>query len=146
MVNIQMLKIRVIAVGKIKSGPIRELVEDYASRIKHYQQIECVAVKDEQSTIKALGPDDILIACDAKGEQKTSEQVASLLETYQKRNIKNLIFFIGGPEGINAELKQKADKLLSFSKMTFPHELAQAILLEQIYRACTIIRGERYHK
>ncbi|MFH1873748.1 MAG: 23S rRNA (pseudouridine(1915)-N(3))-methyltransferase RlmH [Pseudomonadota bacterium] len=141
-----MLKLRVVAVGKIKSGSIRELVNDYAGRIAHYLPIECIAVKDEQSTLKALGPDDILIACDANGEQKTSEQFASLLEAYQKRNIKNLIFFIGGPEGIDSKLKQKADKLLALSKMTFPHELAQAILLEQIYRACTILRGEKYHK
>ncbi len=141
-----MLKIRIIAVGKIKSGPIKELAEDYVARIAHYFPVESITVKDEQSTLKSLHQDDILIACDEKGEQKTSEQLAELLDSYQKRNIRNLIFFIGGPEGINEKLKKRANQILSLSKMTFPHELAQAMLVEQIYRGCTILRGEKYHK
>jgi 23S rRNA (pseudouridine1915-N3)-methyltransferase len=144
--KVKVIKLRIVAIGKIKSKPIRELTEDYAARIKHYFPIDCIDVKDEQSTLKSLKEGDLLVVCDERGDEKSSEELAGFIETCQKSSVRNLIFFIGGPEGIQKELKQKADKLLSLSKMTLPHELAQAILLEQIYRACTILRGEKYHK
>ena len=140
------MKIRIIAVGKIKSKPVKELAGDYASRLVHYFPFERVDAKDEKAAIKMIGKTDHLIVCDETGQQKTSPELANLFSMYERRRIKRIVFFIGGPEGVGAEMKKRADYILSLSRMTFPHEMAQAILLEQVYRAATILKGEAYHK
>lgn len=141
-----MLKIRIIAVGKTKSRPIRELVGDYTSRIKHYISIELAEVKNASSTIKSLKRGDCLVVCDERGKNMRSTELASFLDEKKRGANENLIFYIGGPDGVEPEIRKKAKEFLSLSKMTFPHEFAQAILLEQIYRACTILNNESYHK
>ena len=140
------MKLRVIAEGKIKSPPIRELVGDYASRIKHYFPLERLEVKDEKSALSLFEEKDHLVVCDEQGQQKTSQELAKFITTQQQRRVKRLVFYIGGPTGVSQEIKSRANTLLSLSRMTFPHEMAQSILLEQIYGACTILKGEAYHK
>jgi 23S rRNA (pseudouridine1915-N3)-methyltransferase len=141
-----MMKIRIIAVGKIKSKPVKELAGEYAARLVHYFPTERIDAKDENAALKMIDKDDHLIVCDENGQQKSSVELANLFSMYKQRRIKRIVFFIGGPEGAGPEIKKRADYLLALSKMTFPHEMAQAILLEQIYRACTILAGEAYHK
>lgn len=141
-----MMKLRVVAVGKIKSKPIRELAGEYASRLIHYYPLERIDAKDEKAAVKMIEKDDHLIVCDENGQQKTSVELAATLTMFERRRVKRLVFFIGGPEGVGPGVKKRADSLLALSKMTFPHEMAQAILLEQIYRAATILKGEAYHK
>lgn len=140
------MKVRVLAVGKIKSKAVRDLAGEYASRLVHYFSFERVDVKDENAALKSIEKTDHLIVCDENGQQKTSVELAKLFSMYEQRRIKRIVFFIGGPEGVGPEVKKRADYLLALSKMTFPHEMAQAILLEQIYRAATILKGESYHK
>jgi len=141
-----MMKLRIIAVGKIKSKPVKDLVGEYASRLVHYFPTERIDAKDEKAAIKMIDKGDHLVVCDENGQQKTSPELANLFSMYERRRIKRVVFFIGGPEGVGAEMKKRADYALALSKMTFPHEMAQAILLEQIYRAATILKGEAYHK
>ena len=140
------MKLRIIAVGKIKSKPVRALAGEYASRLVHYFPLERVDVKDEAGALKIIEENDCLIVCDENGQQKNSPELAKYIDTNIRRREKRLVFFIGGPEGVGPELKKRADQILALSKMTFPHEMAQAILLEQIYRAATILKGEAYHK
>ncbi len=141
-----MMKLRIVAVGKIKSKPIRELAGEYGSRLIHYYPIERIDAKDEKAALKMIAKDDHLVVCDETGQQKTSVELANMLSMFERRRVNRLVFLIGGPEGVSSEIKKRADYLLSLSKMTFPHEMAQAILLEQIYRAATILKGEAYHK
>lgn len=140
------MKLKIIAEGKMKSSPVRELAGDYASRIKHYFPFERHEVKDESAALKMIEKNDFLIVCDEQGQQKSSTELAKYLSNCQQRRIKRLVFYIGGPTGVGEELKRRANHLLALSRMTFPHEMAQSILLEQIYRACTILKGEAYHK
>jgi 23S rRNA (pseudouridine1915-N3)-methyltransferase len=141
-----MMKLRVIAEGKIRSSPIKDLAGDYASRIKHYFPFERREAKGEMAAFKMIEKNDFFVLCDEKGEQKSSLELAGFLANCQQRRIKRLVFYIGGPVGIGPKFKERANHVLALSRMTFPHEMAQSILLEQIYRACTILKGEAYHK
>lgn len=141
-----MMKIRVIAEGKIKTKPVRELAGLYSSRITHYLPLESVDVKDEKAALKLMGKDDYLVVCDENGQQKTSVELARFMAELQRKRVGRLVFYIGGPAGVGREFKSHAKQLLALSKMTFPHEMAQVFLLEQVYRACTILAGEAYHK
>lgn len=139
----RVMKLRVIAVGKLKSGAMAELVDDYAGRLAHYMPFELVIVKDE-SGVK-LDRDDFLVVCDEHGDQTTSRGFSEFVSRHQRAGTKRLTFYIGDAKGVGKEMKEKARAVISLSKMTFTHELARVILLEQLYRACTIIRGEKYH-
>ncbi len=138
------MKIKLVAVGKLKKGYIREGVRDYVSRIKHYVPFETVETKEERimQFLKENRPNVLL---DRKGKMMSSEEFSEFVENFML-NGKDLSFFIGGAEGFSDEERQSADFMISFSEMTFPHELARLMLAEQIYRALTIIRGEKYHK
>ena len=137
------MKLRVAAIGKLKSKAIAELVEDYSERIGHYMPFELTVAKDDASL--KLDRDDFLVVCDENGDQPSSKGLAEFLSQHQRVGTKRLTFFIGDAKGVMPVMKAKARATLSFSKMTFPHELARVILLEQLYRACTILRGEKYH-
>lgn len=137
------MKLRVIAIGKLKSKAMAELVGDYAGRLSRYMSFELNVFKDEPS-IK-LDKDDFLVVCDEHGDETTSQGLAGFLAQHQRVGTKRLTFFVGNAKGVGKEIQQKARTLISLSKMTFPHELARVILLEQLYRACTILKGEKYH-
>lgn len=137
------MKIKVTAIGKLKSKAIADLVDDYSKRIGHYMPFELVTAKDEGSV--KLDRDDFLVICDEHGGETTSKGLADFLAQHQRVGTKKLTFFIGDAKGVGEEMKKKGRTILSFSKMTFPHELARVILLEQLYRACTILKGEKYH-
>ena len=140
------MKLLVLAIGKIKSKPLAELAADYAARLGHYVTFENVACRDEAAALAKLTPADRFVVLDAKGKQYASEGLAALLAEHQGRGTKRLVFFIGGPEGVGEKVCARAHEFLSLSKMTLPHELAQVVLLEQLYRAMTILKGEPYHK
>jgi len=137
------MKVKVVAIGKLKSMPIAELVEDYKNRIDRYLSFDLVAYKDEPSV--KLDKDDFLVVCDENGEETTSKGLADFIARHQSIGTKKLTFFVGDAKGVGKVMKERSKTTLSLSKMTFTHEMARAILLEQIYRACTILRGEKYH-
>ena len=134
-----MLKIRVLAVGKIKERYIQEGVQDYQKRLKPFLSVEIIELKSVESVERYAGSNTYLL--DAAGKESASEEFAQLL----KKQDGELQFIIGDAEGFSPELKKKF-KLMSLSKMTFPHEMCQLFLVEQIYRACMINNNRQYHK
>jgi len=137
------MKVKVIAIGKLKSKGVAELVEDYKGRLGRYLTFELVVARDESSV--KLDKDDFLVVCDEHGEETTSKGLSDFIARHQSIGTKKLVFYIGDAQGVGKVLKERARASLSLSRLTFTHEMARAILLEQIYRACTILRGEKYH-
>lgn len=137
------MKIKVIAIGKLKSRTMAELVSDYSNRLSHYVPFELTVVKSED--VVKVDAGDYLVVCDEQGHEMTSQNLANFILMHQNLGTRRLVFFIGDAIGVGQKMKGIAKKILSLSKMTFPHELARVILAEQLYRACTILRGERYH-
>jgi len=140
------MKISVMAVGKIKSRHIKALADDYASRLSRYILAEISVVRNDAKALEKIAPSDFVIVLDERGKEMTSKNLAEFLTGHQARGTKNMVIFIGGPDGTDEQLKMRANFILSLSNMTLPHELAQAVLLEQLYRACSINRGEPYHR
>ena len=150
--------IKVITVGNIKEKYLRDAIEEYTKRIKKYTNIEIIEVKDEglveeQKSIlleaekikKYLTPKDYLITLEIEGKQYTSLEFAEKINQIQIEN-SNIVFIIGGSYGLSQEIKNMSKLHLSFSKMTFPHQLFRVLLLEQIYRSYKILNNESYHK
>ena len=150
--------IKIITVGTIKEKYLKEAIEEYLKRLKKYTNIELIEVKDEglveeQKAInlegekinKYLSPKDYIITLEIEGKAFSSEEFASKLNQIQIEN-SNIVFIIGGSYGLSDEIKNKSKLHLSFSKMTFPHQLFRVFLLEQIYRAYKIMNNESYHK
>lgn len=150
--------IKIITVGSIKEKYLKEAIDEYMKRLKKYTNIELVEVKDEglveeQKSIlleaekikKHLSPKDYVITLEIEGREYTSLEFAEKINQIQIEN-SNIVFIIGGSYGLSQELKQSSKMHLSFSKMTFPHQLFRVLLLEQIYRAFKILNNESYHK
>ena len=137
---------RLITVGKFKVGPHQKIASDYIERLGHYLPFELLVVKNEEEVLKRIGPDDFFIVMDERGQEMISTQFANFIEERQIRSTKYLTFVVGPAHGLTDHVKLKADMKLSLSRFTMQHDLATLVLLEQIYRACTIIRGEPYHK
>lgn len=118
---------------------------DYLERIKYYISIEVIEVTEEKLP-KFISKENYNIILDEKGNELTSVELSQFIQKLLSSQSKDIAFFIGGAEGFSSEVKGKGDYTLSLSKLTLPHELARVILLEQIYRAFTIINNEKYHK
>ena len=144
----------------MKSAPLREACQAYQQRSRRYLKFEVREVRDGsrrdsqaqharriegQSLLRAVPSDAVLVALTRDGQAMTSDDFARQLEEWQHRN-RDVAFVIGGAHGLDAAVLDAADQKLSLSAMTLPHEIARLTLLEQLYRACTIIRGEPYHK
>ncbi|HKU24049.1 MAG TPA: 23S rRNA (pseudouridine(1915)-N(3))-methyltransferase RlmH [Candidatus Sulfotelmatobacter sp.] len=145
------MKIRIVWIGKTREPAIASLTEEYLTRIARYVQVEGVAVRDEQDLLaksghsKKAGSKSTLVLLDSSGKEFSSEQFAKFLGDHQDRNPLPLTFAIGGADGFSPAAKAAAHSLISMGKMTLAHELARVVLLEQIYRAFTILKGHPYH-
>lgn len=150
--------IKVITVGTIKEKYLKDAIEEYMKRLKKYTNIELIEVKDEglveeqkamqleaEKILKYITPKDYIITLEIEGKSFTSEEFSEKLNQIQIEN-SNIVFIIGGSYGLSKEIKEKSKLHLSFSKMTFPHQLFRVFLLEQIYRAYKILNNESYHK
>lgn len=150
--------IKIITVGTIKEKYLKEAIEEYKKRLSKYTALELIEVKDEgfveekkamtleaEKIIKYISPRDYIITMEIEGNMYTSEEFSKKLDKIQTEN-SNIVFIIGGSYGLSDEVKSKAKLHMSFSKMTFPHQLFRVFLLEQIYRAYKIINNESYHK
>lgn len=144
--------IKILCVGKIKESYLDDLIKDYKKRIGKYIKIEIIELKDDinydkeiNNLIKNIKKSDYNIGLDLKGKMYSSIEFAEKIDEILPRN-SNITFIIGGSLGLNDEIRNLCDELISFSKMTFPHGLFRGILLEQIYRACKINNHEMYHK
>jgi len=126
------------------------LTDEYLKRLSHYADTQGIALKDESALQKlcsgnARSARNTLVLLDSRGKQLSSEEFAKFLGDYQDRNPLPLLFAIGPANGFTAEIRQEANLLLSLGKMTVAHELARVVLLEQLYRAFTILKGHPYH-
>lgn len=143
------MKLKIAWIGKTKEPAIQSLSGEYLKRISRYAQVEGVSLRDEAALLHIAGPSarskSTLVLLDSRGKEYSSEQFAKFLADHQDRNPLPLIFSIGGADGFSPQAKSAAQHLISLGKMTLPHELARLILLEQIYRAFTILKGHPYH-
>lgn len=138
------MRIVVLAEGKLKDKPLRQLVDDYLERIRKYSRCEEIEVRDGAALLKAVPADATLVALEVGGESLTSRALAERLGRWIERGKGIVVFAIGGAEGLPASLVQRADARLSLSSLTLPHRLARLILVEQLYRGFSILRGEPY--
>ncbi len=160
-----MLKVTVVAVGKIKEKFLTAAIEEYAKRLSLYCNFEVVEVKDEKTPdnptdteknavldreaeriMSKIPKGAKVVALCVEGKQMTSEKFADMIEKSSVEGTSHLVFVIGGSMGLSERVKKLSDVRLSFSEMTFPHMLMRVILAEQIYRGFTIISGKTYHK
>ena len=155
------MKIRILTVGKPGNSNWASLSEMYLNRIQHYVPVKTDFIRPEKISsqpvsqilnneadrlIKKIDTKHYNIVLDKSGDTFTSEKFARFFEQQFTGGFKNITFIIGGPHGLSTKIIRSAHKKISFSQMTFAHDLALIILLEQIYRAQTILRGEKYHK
>lgn len=150
--------IKIITVGSIKEKYLKEAIEEYSKRLKKFTSIEIIEVKDEglvepskaiqlegEKIQKNINPKDYLITLEIDGKELTSLELSDLINKTSINN-SDITFIIGGSYGLDDSIKQLSNYKLSFSKLTFPHQLFRLILLEQIYRSYKIINNETYHK
>lgn len=150
----------IVCVGKIKEDYIKKGIEDYTKRISRFMKITIIEMPDEncnsdpaaaarlegEKILEKIPQNSYIIALDISGKEFDSEEFATKIEKIFTSGKNNICFVIGGSVGLSDEVKAKADSVVSFSRMTFPHQLFRLILLEQIYRSCKINRNETYHK
>lgn len=153
----QQLKLSVISIGKDRSGLFVPGVNEYAQRLSHGFKVQLLELPESRATgakakaeegqaiLDALSAKDTLVALDERGKSLSSIEFAKWLSQKQMQG-RDVAFAIGGDEGLSETLRTQAALVLSLSAMTLPHRLARLVLLEQVYRAVTIIRGEPYHK
>ncbi len=160
------MKIKIAWIGKTKEPAIQALTEEYLKRIARYAPVEGVALRDEADLLAKFGENrfggtangrsakgatksnlvkSTLVLLDSRGKELSSEQFAKFLGDYQDRNPLPLVLAIGGADGFSNQTKSTAQNVISLGKMTLAHELARVVLLEQVYRAFTILKGHPYH-
>jgi 23S rRNA (pseudouridine1915-N3)-methyltransferase len=139
------MKLRIVWVAKTKNPQIAKLSNDYAERIKHFLPLEIAEVK-EQRILSTLDSSDRVVVLDPKGKSWSSGQFAKFLQQHMTSDPRRLSFVIGDFAGLPPEVKERADVQWSLSPLTFTHELARVLLLEQLYRALTIIHHLPYSK
>ena len=159
------MKITIITVGKLKEKYLKDAIAEYIKRLSKYCKLEIVEVADEKTSdnasvvvehairakeagriLKYVKEDAYVITLEINGKQLSSEELAEKIDRLGVQGTSHIIFIIGGSIGLGEEVLKKSDFSLSFSKMTFPHQLMRVILLEQVYRSYRIISGEPYHK
>jgi 23S rRNA (pseudouridine1915-N3)-methyltransferase len=142
------VKIHIITIGSPKLEYAKAGWQEYLKRLKHYHSVEVTHLPDKKNEPKYLleaAGKAYKVALRIEGTQLSSIELASFLESHMIHN-KEMAFLIGGPEGLQPEVLEKCDVQLSFSRLTFPHDLAMVILLEALYRAASINAGQPYHK
>lgn len=150
--------IKIICVGKIKEQFFKDAINEYQKRLSKYTKLKIIEVEDyninnaelikqkeKEQILKHIEPKDYIITLEIEGKELTSIELSKKIDELQQTN-PNITFIIGGSYGLDNEIKNKSDLKLSFSKLTFPHQLFRVILLEQIYRSYKILNNESYHK
>ena len=159
------MKITILTVGKIKENYLKDAIDEYSKRLSKYCKLEIIEVQDEKTPdnasevvedmirakeaerlLKHVKEDAFVITLEINGKQLSSEELADKIEKLGVQGTSHIVFIIGGSIGLGKEVLNRSNFALSFSKMTFPHQLMRVILLEQIYRSYRIISGEPYHK
>jgi 23S rRNA (pseudouridine1915-N3)-methyltransferase len=155
------MKITFITVGKTEDAYLKDGIEKYVKRLKHYTKLDLGEIpelkntkaltEDQQKTkeaeliLKKVSPQDYLILLDEAGQEFTSVQFANYLNKRVISSVASLVFVVGGPYGFDQSVYQRANDKISLSRMTFSHQMVRLFFVEQLYRAFTIIKGEPYH-
>lgn len=155
------MKIQLWAIGKNHEPYVKSGVEDFTRRLANYYPVEWTILpvpknagmmsemdlkkKEGEMVLDWLEKDDFLVALDERGKQMSSEDLAGFIQTCSNRSTRKLVFLIGGAFGLDEPVLRRAQLSWSLSKLTFPHQLVRLLLAEQLYRACTIQRNEKYH-
>lgn len=150
--------IKIICLGKIKEQYLNDGIKEYTKRISKYHQIEIIELddvgfddkkvvlkKEQEKILKVLNPKDYIITLEIEGKEESSVEFANRINNIFSQN-SNITFIVGGSYGLSDQIKALSNYKISFSKMTFPHQLFRLILLEQIYRSFKINNNEEYHK
>ena len=140
-----MLNVKIVCVGTLREGFLRDAVKEYEKRLQAYCKLTTVELKDDKSLPDAVSGKSYKIALCVEGKQISSEDLSALIEKATVTGQGNITLVIGGADGLPESVKSLCDYRLSFSKMTFPHQLMRVILLEQLYRALNISSGGHYH-
>lgn len=159
------MNITIISVGKLKEKYLKMGIEEYTKRLGSYAKVEIVEVADEKAPenlsiadmeivkkkegeriLSKIGEDTYVVALAIEGKMKSSEQFAADIQSLMTYGRSKVAFIIGGSLGLHEDVMKRSDEKLSFSKMTLPHQLMKLVLVEQVYRAFRIIKGEPYHK
>lgn len=159
------MNIQILSVGKLKEKYLKMGIEEYTKRLGAYAKIDLVEVPDEKAPenlseadmeivkkkesdriLAKIGSDTYVIALAIEGKMKSSEQLANDMESLMTYGRSKIAFVIGGSLGLHEDVMKRSDEKLSFSKMTLPHQLMKLVLVEQVYRAFRIMKGEPYHK
>ena len=154
------MKTELVFVGKTSDKRFEAAIDDYVKRVEHYMPVKLTVIpalkntknlSEEQQKVaegdlilKQVQPGNTLVLCDERGKEMRSVEFAQWLEALQQR-ARKLVLVIGGPYGFAKAVYDRADDLVSLSRMTFSHQMVRLVLAEQVYRACTIIKGEPYH-
>lgn len=155
------MKISFWSIGKANEGYVKEGVEEFTRRISRYYKVQWNIIpvpknagmlsemdlkkREAEVLLSMLTKDDYLVALEEKGKQLSSEGLATFMQTRANASTKHLVFLIGGAFGLDDAVLKKANFKWSLSQLVFPHQLARLILAEQVYRACTILKNEKYH-
>jgi len=155
------MKIQCWSIGKNNESYVKEGIEDFTNRISKYFSVEWNIIptpknagmlsemdlkkKEGETILEWLKKDDYLILLDERGRSLTSEGLAELIQSRANESVKTIVFLIGGIYGVDEAVFKRANFQWSLSKLVFPHQLVRLILAEQLYRACTILRNEKYH-
>ncbi len=159
------MKISIVSVGKLKEKYLKQGIQEYLKRLGAYAKVDVIEVADEKAPenmseaemlevkrkegeriLSQIAPDTYVITLEINGKMLSSEQLAAKMDELATYGKSKIVFVIGGSLGISDDVQKRSDLALSFSKMTFPHQLMRLILLEQVYRGFRINRGEPYHK
>ncbi len=155
------MKLRFVWVGKTRSAPVKELIREYLERVNKFGRVEVVELRDRtdvggesraiiekegKDILSRTAADAFVIALDERGEQMDSRALSRFIEKHRVAGTKQITFVIGGHAGLSAGVIERADSVLALSRLTFTHEFARALLLEQVYRAFTIIHDLPYQK
>lgn len=155
------MKVQLWVIGKTTDTYLLPGINDYKNRLRRYCQFKYIEFpaakigknaseietknKEEKSVLEKLQKSDFLVLMDERGQDYTSEKFASFLSSHQMRGTKNLVFLLGGAYGFSTSVYERANTKIALSKMTFTHQMVRLIFTEQLYRAFTITKGEKYH-
>ena len=153
------MRLRVIWTGKTKDLRLRELQSDYEKRLSHFTRCEVVEIRESSGAGSKAGIDKgsrsisdrlsngaVAVLLDPKGSEWSSQDLAAQIQRWENQGTKEVAFIVGGPHGVSPELAERAQQRWSLSRLTLTHEMARVVLLEQLYRAYTIIHGLPYQK
>jgi 23S rRNA (pseudouridine1915-N3)-methyltransferase len=139
-------------VGRRARDPLLESADTYLDRLKHYARAELVRVREgsmqseAQALLAQVSPGDHVVMLDERGAMLSTQELYKQVNTWQQRSQRDVVLIIGGADGLHPDVKARANQQWSLSRFTMPHRMAQVVLLEQLYRVHTMLRGEQYHR